>query len=130
MQSSVTIIILLVILVCSVLLNYLHFYWWPSLSCFVQWYATECPINQATKPCYLLSIPSTPFSLHLVCSSDTLSLNFITRLPSNHGFDIILVIINYDLTEGGVFIPCHSIYTANQYTQLLYKNIYKYFGWL
>ena len=77
-----------------------RYYWWPGLQNEVAEYVqgcTECQwhkVNNQPTRAALSPIYPTPEAL----SFDTITLNFITKLPELQGFDFILTITNHDCT--------------------------------
>jgi len=58
---------------------------------------------------------------------DTVSVNFISKLPESHGYDAIMVVV--DLTgKCGHFIPTHTMVTALGSVQLYLQHVWKLHG--
>jgi len=58
---------------------------------------------------------------------DTVSIDFITKLPGSHGYDAIMVVV--DLTgKHGHFIPTHTTATALGSVQLYLQHVWKLHG--
>ena len=85
-----------------------RYYWWPNLCKEVTEYVQGCaecqrhkvnnrPIRAALSPIYLIP-EALPF--------ETVTLDFITKLPESQGYDSILTITDHDCTKMAVFIPC------------------------
>jgi hypothetical protein len=55
----------------------------------------------------------------------SISMDFITDLPSSKAFDSIFVVVDR-LTEMAHFEPCNKIVTSEETMRLFIDNIYKY----
>ena len=55
-------------------------------------------------------------------------MDHITGLPPSHGHNAILVIVDHDMTKGGVFIPCLTKDDVIIMAQHLINHIFKHFG--
>ena len=82
-------------------------YSWPSLHANVQQFCKSCVTCIRSKPqrhkpyrsLKQLPIPERPWN--------SISMDFIEKLPSSSGFDTILVIVDW-LTKQAIFIPAHN----------------------
>ena len=82
-------------------------YSWPSLRTDVQQFCKSCVTCMQSKPqghkpygsLKQLPIPERPWN--------SISMDFIEKLPSSSGFDTILVIVDW-LTKQVIFIPAHN----------------------
>ena len=54
-------------------------------------------------------------------------MDMITGMPTSRGYDSILAVVDHSLTKGVILIPCNKTLTADQCTQLLLDNVYKWF---
>ena len=85
-----------------------HRYSWASLCADIQQFCKSCVAYMQSKPqCHKsyrslkqLSIPEQPWN--------SISMDFIKKLPSSSGFDTILVIVDR-LTKQTIFIPAYDI---------------------
>jgi hypothetical protein len=90
-------------------------------------YVTTCDICSRSKvprhcPYELLRplpIPKKPWP--------SISMDFITNLPSSKAFDSIFVVVDR-LTKMADFIPCNKTVIGEETTRLFMDNIYKYHG--
>jgi hypothetical protein len=64
-----------------------------------------------------LPIPRQPWS--------SVSMDFITNLPSSRNFDAIFVIID-QLTKMAYFVPCMNTITGEEIARLFVDNVYRY----
>jgi hypothetical protein len=55
-------------------------------------------------------------------------MDLITGLPTSKGFDAILTIVDYGVTRGAIFLPCHTTITGPQITKLYLEHVYRWFG--
>ena len=58
----------------------------------------------------------------------TITLDHITGLPMSNGYDAILVMVDHDISQGGVFILCKTTDTALDTAQHLLTHMFKRFG--
>jgi hypothetical protein len=93
-------------------------FYWPSMWLDVIQYVQMCDPcqkvkhNRGAKVGYLhpLRILAMPF--------ETISMDFVTRLPSSRGYNAILVVVD-KFTKYGVFIPTKTTVDADGSAQLL-----------
>jgi hypothetical protein len=57
----------------------------------------------------------------------SVSMDFITDLPSSRNFDAIFVIID-QLTKMAHFVPCKKTITKEETTRLFVDNVFQYYG--
>ena len=87
----------------------------------------ECQWNKInTRPIHtpLQPIYAKPEALPF----ETITLNFITKLPESEGSDFILTVINHNCTKAAIFIPCHKEITAEETAGLYLKHIFMCYG--
>ena len=96
---------------------------------FIRQYVAGCaPCQQfkinrrPTKPA-LVPIPSSSSRPFAQCSMD-----FITDLPEQDGFNFILSVMDHGLTKGAIFIPCSKSIDSEQTAQLLVDRLFSRFG--
>jgi hypothetical protein len=102
-------------------------FWWPQMWKTVKDYITTCDVCSRSKvPRHhsygllrLLSISKKPWS--------SISMDFITNLPSSKAFDSIFVVVDR-LTKMVHFMPCNKTVTSKEIAKLFMDNIYKYHG--
>ncbi|KAJ8507721.1 hypothetical protein ONZ45_g9939 [Pleurotus djamor] len=100
---------------------------WPNLCSFVIDYCKSCVTCMHAKPqCHKpygllrqLPVPSRPW--------DSISMDFIEKLPPSLGFDSILVVVDR-LSKQGVFIPCHNTITSEGLAKLFVMHIFSKHG--
>jgi len=59
---------------------------------------------------------------------DTITLDFITKLPVLQGYDSILTITDQDCSKAAIFIPCKEAITAEETAGLIAQHIFPRFG--
>ncbi len=79
---------------------------------------TECQRNKInTKPTKALLSPIFPKPEAM--PFETVTLDFITKLPVSQGYDSILTITDHDCTKAAVFILCQESMTAEETVGLI-----------
>ncbi|KAJ8506975.1 hypothetical protein ONZ45_g10598 [Pleurotus djamor] len=102
-------------------------YVWPNLRSFVIDYCKSCVTCMRAKPqrhkpyglLRQLPVPSRPW--------DSISMDFIEKLPPSLGFDSILVVVDR-LSKQGVFISCHDTITSEGLAKLFVMHIFSKHG--
>ena len=59
---------------------------------------------------------------------ETVTLDFIVKLPVSSGYDSILTITDHDCTKASVFIPCNEEITAEGTAALYLKHVFVHYG--
>ena len=105
-------------------------YWWPGLSSFVRNYVKGCAVCQQFKVNTRLLKPSlVPIKLLSSRIFGQVGIDFMTDFPPSEGFDSIMVVVNYGLSEGVILTPCQKNGLIAEHTACLYvDNIYSRFG--
>ena len=99
-----------------------RFYWWPAMRIDVNDYVRSCDSCQRVKASHQkshgllqpLPIPISPF--------DSLSMDFITGLPTSQGCDMIYVIVDR-LTKMVKLAPCKTTDGAEQIAKIFHRII-------
>ena len=102
-------------------------FWWPQMWKSVKDFVQSCDICSRSKiprhrPYRLLQplhIPEQPWS--------SVSMDFITDLPSSRTYDSIFVIVDR-FTKMAHFMPCTKSITGEETAKLFINNIYRYHG--
>ena len=106
------------------------YYWWPQLAKDVQEYVkgcTQCQQNKAnTHPQKAPLNPITPTIGAL--PFQTISMDFIVKLPESAGYDSILTITDHNCTKILIAIPCRETITAEGVAELFLRQIFPRFG--
>jgi len=58
---------------------------------------------------------------------ETVTLDFITKLPTSQGYDSILTIMDHDCSKAAIFIPCKEAITAEETAGLILQHIFPRF---
>jgi hypothetical protein len=98
-------------------------FYWPNLRKESKSFVKICPKCQRIKPrtekpygsSMPLPIPTRPW--------DSISMDFITRLPNVDGYDAILTVV-CTLSKMAYFIPCNSTVTSRQLVMVFLDNVY------
>ena len=105
-------------------------YWWPKMKLDIMDYVkgcTECqhhkvnnrPTRAALSPIYLKP-EAMPF--------ETVTIDFITKLPVSQGYDLILTVTDHDCTKAAIFIPCNEEINAEETATLYMRQVVTNFG--
>lgn len=102
-------------------------FWWPSLNQFVIKYIQSCETCAMSKssrhkpygPLMPIPIPNHPWK--------SISLDFITDLPSSAGYDCIMVVVDR-FTKMAYFEPCSKSITAKECAKLLLRGVFRLHG--
>jgi hypothetical protein len=102
-------------------------YWWPQMSCYISIYIKHCDLCNRTKAqcqqpigeLHPLETPEAPW--------DTISINFIVKLPESHGYNTIMCVVN-TLTKCVHFILMHTTINAEGTALLFFKEVWKHHG--
>ena len=106
------------------------YYWWPQLAKDVQEYVkgcTQCQQNKVnTRP---QKAPLNPITLAIgALPFQTISMDFIVKLPELAGYNSILTITDHDCTKMLIAIPCREMITAEGVAELFLRQIFPRFG--
>ena len=58
----------------------------------------------------------------------TVTIDFITDLPELNGYNVLYIVMDYNLTKAIVFIPCTKTIDMIGTARLYYNNVYWRFG--
>ena len=59
---------------------------------------------------------------------ETVSMDFIIKLPQSNGCDLILTVIDHDCTKAVILIPCNKMITAEGVAKLYLEHVFKHVG--
>ena len=98
-------------------------YTWPNIRDDIQKFCKSCITCMRSKPqrhrpyrsLQQLPIPKRPWN--------SISMDFIEKLPSSSGFDTILVIVDR-LSKQAIFIPTHNTITSTELAYLFITHIF------
>jgi hypothetical protein len=105
-------------------------YWWPKMWGDVTEYIKGCAkcqchkVNKRPTRAPLQPIYPKPEAMPF----ETVTLDFIVKLPVSQGFDSILTVTNQGCTKAAIFIPCNEDITAEETAMLYIKHVFAHFG--
>ncbi len=105
-------------------------YWWPKLQKYVEDFIKGCAQCQANKiNTHAQKAPLYPVTTQAkTCPFQTVTMDFITKLPLSEGHDTILMITNQGCTKMALFLPCSETITAKGVARLYLHHVFKWFG--
>jgi hypothetical protein len=59
---------------------------------------------------------------------DVININFITKLPTSKGFDLIMTIVDHNCSKAAIFIPCKEQMDALGTAELYTKHVFPHYG--
>ena len=105
-------------------------FWWPDMKLDISAYVQGCTTCQANK-----NFPGNPkppsFPIKTNQNAlpfETITLDFITKLPESDGYDTILTIVDHDCSKAAFFIPCKETIDAKGVAALLAKTLFPHYG--
>jgi len=101
-------------------------YWWPRITEFVKAYIKGCTVCQTTKIRPPVKVPLKPNEIPQGIW-DTITMDFITDLPTSKGYDSILTVVDQH-SKAIILSPCNKNITAVKTSQLLLDNVWKCMG--
>jgi hypothetical protein len=83
------------------------YYWWPCIKAFVTNYVKGCITCQINKiNTYLTRPPLYPITSTSSLLFQTVTMDFITKLPPSYRYDTILTITDHDVLKACILLPC------------------------
>ena len=106
------------------------YYWWPQLAKDVQEYVEGCAQCQQNKVnTHLAKAPLNPISpIPEALPFQTISMDFIVKIPESAGYDSILTITDHDCTKMLIAIPCREMIMAEGVAKLFLRQVFPRFG--
>jgi len=98
-------------------------YTWPNIRNDVQKFCKSCITCMRSKPQHHRPYRSLQQLPILECPWNSISMDFIEKLPSSSGFDTILVIVNR-LSKQAIFIPTHDTITLVELARLFIIHVF------
>jgi hypothetical protein len=97
-----------------------RYHWWPNMAKEVQNYVKGCTKCQRHKiNTQARKAPLSPITpVHEALPFQTITLNFIVKLPVSNGYDSILTIMDHDCSKAAIFIPCNKAISAEGVAEL------------
>src|SRR5712672_3410425 len=107
-----------------------QYYWWPNMKNYTTEYIKGCATCQMSKinmnPSKPALFPITPEPNAL--PFQTVSLDFIVKLPESEGFDTILTITDHDCSKAAMFMPCNETVDAAGVAKLYATYVFPHYG--
>ena len=106
------------------------YYWWPQLTQDIQKYVKGCAQCQQNKVnTHPQKAPLNPIMPTMgALPFQTVSMDFIVKLPELAGYDSILTITDHDCTKMLITIPCRETIMAKGVAKLFLWQIFPRFG--
>jgi len=106
------------------------YYWWPGMKGFITEYIKGCATCQMTK---VNTHPTKPPMFPITSKANalpfqTISLDFIVKLPVSDGKDMILTITDHDCSKAALFIPCNETIDAAGVATLYATQVFPHYG--
>ncbi len=104
-------------------------YWWLNMCKDVMDYVKGCvecqqhKINTRPTRAPLQPIYPQPEAMPF----ETVTLDFITKLPVLQGYDSILTVTDHDCSKAAIFIPCKEAMTAEETARLIVQHVFPRF---
>src|SRR5882724_1210339 len=105
---------------------WMHYYW-PGLLVFVKDYCKLCTICSHAKPVRQKPYRLLKQLLILAKPWNSISMDFIEKLPSSSSYTLILVIVDH-LSKQSLFIPTHDTIMSPQLAQLFVLHVFSKHG--
>ncbi len=91
-------------------------------------YVRGCAECQQSKNNNKQKAPLHPIFPEVKLPFETISIDFITKLPKSGGYDSILTVVDHDCTKMATFIPCKESMTSEEVAALYLRKIFPRFG--
>jgi len=102
-------------------------YTWPNIRDNVQKFCKSCVTCMRSKPQHHRPYRSLQQLPILECPWNSISMDFIEKLPSSSGFDTILIIVDR-LSKQAIFIPTHNTITSAELARLFITHVFSKHG--
>src|SRR5579863_2185762 len=100
------------------------------MKAFITEYIKGCVTCQMTKvntnPSQPPLFPITP--VENVLPFETITMDFITKLPPSGGFDTILTITDTDCSKASIFVPCNEAIDIEGVARLYLHHVFPNYG--
>lgn len=105
-------------------------YWWPQMNDFIQSYVKGCAMCQYNKSdTHPNKPPMFPISVEAATLPfQTVTVDWITKLPLSNGYDSILTITNHNCSKAMIFILCNEASLGEKMVELYIWNVAVHFG--
>jgi hypothetical protein len=106
------------------------YYWWPNMKTFITEYIKGCATCQMSKvnrhPAHPPLFPISP--IENARPFETITLDFITKLPPSGGYNTILTITDTDCSKASIFLPCHKTIDSEGVAALYATHVTPHYG--
>ena len=104
-------------------------YWWLGMSSFVRCFISGCTLCQQMKVNIYPTVSTlSPLPSTCTCPFQQLSVDLITDLPSSHGYNSLMVMVDHGLSKGVILTLCNKTLDAKGVAELFFKNVFLQFG--
>jgi len=104
-------------------------YWWPHMKDFITAYVKGCATCQMKK---INTHPTQPPLFPIISSSNlpfqTITVDFITKLPLSYGNDTILTITDHNISKASIFLPCKETIDTVGVAKLYAMHVFPHYG--
>jgi hypothetical protein len=107
-----------------------RYHWWPNLAAEVQNYVKGCAECQRHKiNTQARKVPLSPITpVREAFPFQTITLDFIVKLPVSNGYDSILTVTDHDCSKVAIFIPCNESVNAEGVAELYLCYVFPRYG--
>jgi hypothetical protein len=105
-------------------------FWWPTILQDIKSYVQGCATCQSTK--LRTNHPKAPY--HPITPEysqmpfRTITLDFITKLPTSEENNTILTITNHDCSKATLFFTCKETITVEEVAELYARHVFLHYG--
>src|SRR6266404_3952048 len=94
----------------------------------IEEYVKGCAECQQSKNNNKQKAPLHPIFPEAKLLFETISIDFITKLPEARGYDSIMTVVDHDCTKMATFIPCKESMTSEEVAALYLRKVFSRFG--
>ena len=95
----------------------------------IEEYVKGCAACQANKINTHLQKPAlSPIFGEMMKPFETVSMDFIVKLPLSCRYDTILTIMDHDCSKVALFIPCNETINTEGVAKLYFQHVYCHYG--
>jgi len=102
-------------------------YWWPQMSRYISQYISTYDLCLRTKPWRHSSVGELQLLSILDTQWDTLSVDFVVKLPESSGYDAVMTVVD-SVSKRVYFVPTHTTVTAEGAARLFLHHVWKLHG--
>jgi hypothetical protein len=105
-------------------------YWWPTMWEYLKKYVRGCGTCQQNKSnTHPKKPPLQPITPEVNTEPfQTISMDFIVKLPTSKGYDSILTITDHDCTKAVILLPCKETIDAPGVAALFKERVFPFIG--